>query len=64
MFITGHRKTLDKWNDDIVDTKMALSLEIQINIMMELNIHENAHDSVSVVTYHRNFSRKVDRKDY
>ena len=44
--------------------KTALISEIQISILMELNIYGFAHDSVSVVTQHYNFSRNFDRKDF
>ena len=44
-FITGKKKSRDQWNDDIVDTKKYH--EIKINILMELSIHRNTHDSVS-----------------
>ncbi len=40
--------------------KNVLISEIQINILMGLNIHGSAHDSVSVVIRHCNFSRKID----
>ena len=44
-FITGKKKPRDQWNDDIVDTQKIH--EIKINILMELSIHRNTHDSVS-----------------
>jgi hypothetical protein len=40
-------KTINQWNDNIIDTKRALISEIQINIPMELNIHGSTHDSDS-----------------
>ena len=47
-FITGNKKTRDQRNDNIVDIKnKSWFSEIKINILMELSIHRNTHDSVS-----------------
>jgi hypothetical protein len=55
LFITGNRKTIDQWNDNMVDTKKALISEIQINILMELAIHGSIMVHVPIVTQHHSF---------
>ena len=63
VFVTGYRKPYVNGTTPL-SIKKALISEIQINRLMELNIHGSTHYSVSVVTQHRNSSRKINRKDF
>jgi hypothetical protein len=62
-FITGDRKAMDQWNDNIVDTKKALISEIQINILIKLTIHGSIMILFPIMTQQHGFSRKIDRKN-
>ena len=62
--ITGSRKTIDQWNDKILDTKKVFISETRMKFFMELNIHGSTHNYVSVVTQYRNLNQKINRKDF
>ncbi len=48
VLITGNRKTIHQWNDNIVDTQKDLNFTNTIGILMdELNINGSTHDSIS-----------------
>jgi hypothetical protein len=46
-FIADNKKTRDQWNEAIVNTQKIMIFRKNSNILMELSIHRNTHDSVS-----------------